>query len=288
MMDNNLKKSNIYAIYFGAFLLILPLIAFFINAFSFRWFYPQLIPKELSLQAWVRLKLIPREGYRSLDGFLDLWLSNPTIIKALVNSVTIGIIVTVVSIIIALPAARVLGLLNFRFKKIIIFIMVSPTILPPIAFVLGLNINFISWGFSGSFWGVCLVHLVPIMPYVVLTMTGIFANYNPDFEHQARTLGANKFRTFYLITLPAIAPGMVVAALFAFLVSWSQYLLTFLIGAGKIMTLHLLVFSTASSGNPALTAAISIVFIFPAIVILFFTSKFVSGDSAATSGFGKL
>jgi len=287
-MDNNLKKINIYAIYFGAFILVLPLIAFFINAFSFRWFYPQLIPKELSLQAWVRLKLIPREGYRSLDGFLDLWLSNPTIIKALVNSVTIGLIVTVVSIIIALPAARVLGLLNFRFKKIIIFIMVSPTILPPIAFVLGLNINFISWGFSGNFWGVCLVHLVPIMPYVVLTMTGIFANYNPDFEHQARTLGANKLRTFYLITLPSIAPGMVVAALFAFLVSWSQYLLTFLIGAGKIMTLPLLVFSTASSGNPALTAAISIVFIFPAIVILFFTSKFVSGDSSAASGFGKL
>ena len=287
-MDKNLKKINIYAIYFGAFILVLPLIAFFINAFSFRWFYPQLIPKELSLQAWVRLKLIPREGYRSLDGFLDLWLSNPTIIKALINSVTIGLIVTVVSIIIALPAARVLGLLNFRFKKIIIFIMVSPTILPPIAFVLGLNINFISWGFSGSFWGVCLVHLVPIMPYVVLTMTGIFANYNPDFEHQARTLGANKLRTFYLITLPSIAPGMVVAALFAFLVSWSQYLLTFLIGAGKIMTLPLLVFSTASSGNPALTAAISIVFIFPAIVILFFTSKFVSGDSSAASGFGKL
>jgi putative spermidine/putrescine transport system permease protein len=287
-MDNNLKKINIYSIYLGAFILVLPLIAFFINAFSFRWFYPQLIPKELSLQAWVRLKLIPREGYRSLDGFLDLWLSNPTIIKALVNSVTIGLIVTVVSIIIALPAARVLGLLNFRFKKIIIFIMVSPTILPPIAFVLGLNINFISWGFSGSFWGVCLVHLVPIMPYVVLTMTGIFANYNPDFEHQARTLGANKLRTFYLITLPSIAPGMVVAALFAFLVSWSQYLLTFLIGAGKIMTLPLLVFSTASSGNPALTAAISIVFIFPAIVILFFTSKFVSGDSSAASGFGKL
>ena len=101
-MDNNLKKSNIYAIYFGSFILILPLIAFFINAFSFRWFYPQLIPKELSLQAWVRLKLIPKEGFRTLDGFIDLWLSNPTIIKALVNSVTIGIIVTIVSIIIAL------------------------------------------------------------------------------------------------------------------------------------------------------------------------------------------
>ena len=187
-MNNNLKRINIYSIYLGALILILPLIAFFINAFSFRWFYPQVIPKELSLQAWVRLKLIPKPGQRTFEGFIDLWASNPTVIKALVNSLTIGILVTIVSIIIALPAARVLGLLNFRFKKLIIFIMVSPTILPPIAFVLGLNINFISIGFSGSFFGVCLVHLVPIMPYVVLTMTGIFANYNPDFEHQARTL----------------------------------------------------------------------------------------------------
>ena len=46
-MENNLKKTNIYAVYLGAFILILPLIAFFINAFSFRWFYPQLIPKEI-------------------------------------------------------------------------------------------------------------------------------------------------------------------------------------------------------------------------------------------------
>ena len=167
-MNSNLKKINIYAVYLGAIILILPLIAFFINAFSFRWFYPQVIPKELSLQAWVRLKLIPKSGQRSFEGFIDLWASNPTVIKALINSLTIGFLVTVVSIIIALPAARVLGLLNFRFKKLIIFIMVSPTILPPIAFVLGLNINFISLGFSGSFLGVCLVHLVPIMPYLSL------------------------------------------------------------------------------------------------------------------------
>ena len=287
-MNNKISKINLYSIYLGAIILILPLIAFFVNAFAFRWFYPQLIPKELSMQAWVRLKLIPRSGQRNLEGFIDLWSTNPIVVKSLINSLTIGITVTIISIIIALPAARVLGLMNFKLKKIIIFIMVSPTLLPPIAFSLGLNINFISLGLSGSFVGVCLVHLVPIMPYVVLTMTGIFANYNPDFEHQARTLGANKFRTFYLITLPSIAPGMVVAALFAFLVSWSQYLLTFLIGAGKIMTLPLLLFSTSSSGNPALTAAISIIFIFPAILILLFTSKFVSGDSSATSGFGRL
>ena len=65
----------------------------------------------------MRLKLIPKPEQRTFEGFIDLWASNPTVIKALVNSLTIGILVTIVSIIIALPAARVLGLLNFRFKK---------------------------------------------------------------------------------------------------------------------------------------------------------------------------
>ena len=82
-MNNNLKKINIYAIYLGAIILILPLIAFFINAFSFRWFYPQVIPKELSLQAWVRLKLIPKPDQRTFEGFIELWASNPAVIKAL-------------------------------------------------------------------------------------------------------------------------------------------------------------------------------------------------------------
>ena len=122
-MNNKISKINLYSIYLGAIILILPLIAFFVNAFAFRWFYPQLIPKELSLQAWVRLKLIPKSGLRTFEGFLDLWSTNPTVIKALINSLLIGVIVTIISIIIALPAARVLGLMNFRFKKLIIFLV---------------------------------------------------------------------------------------------------------------------------------------------------------------------
>ena len=97
-MNKKKKKINIYAVYLGAIILILPLIAFFINAFSFRWFYPQVIPKELSLQAWVRLKLIPKSGQRSFEGFIDLWASNPAVIKALINRLTIGFLVTVVSV----------------------------------------------------------------------------------------------------------------------------------------------------------------------------------------------
>jgi putative spermidine/putrescine transport system permease protein len=269
------------------FLLVLPVITFLLNAFAFRWFYPQFIPAEWSLQAWERLQLIPPEGERTMQNWLAL-LGSSDVIDALLTSLIIGGSVTLFSVIIGLPAARALGLHKFRGKRIVEFMILAPTIVPAIAFVLGLNINFIRWELSGSIFGVMLVHLVPVMPYVVLTLSGVFANYNPDFEDQARTLGAGPIRTFWHVTLPAIFPGIVVAALFAFLVSWSQYLLTFLIGAGRVITLPILLFASASGGNNAVIAVMSLIFIAPAILTLLVTSRYLSGESGAVGGFGRI
>lgn len=251
--------------------LLAPLVGFFINAFAFRWFYPQLVPQEITLRAW--------------ENVAD---PNSKVIEAFINSSVIAVSVTIVSIIIGLPAARALGLHQFRGKTLVEFLVLAPTIVPGIAVAIGLNINFLRWGLAGTMFGVGLVHLVPVMPYVVLTLSGVFANYNPEFEEQSRTLGAGPIRTFVYVTLPSIFPGIVVAGLFAFLVSWSNYILTFLIGSGRVITLPFLLFSTASGGNNANTAAMSLVFIAPAIFILILTSRFLSGNSAAIGGFGKV
>lgn len=295
-----MKRSFFYlTVGFISLMFVAPVIAFMINAFAFRWFYPQLVPNEWSLQAWERLKLIPRAGDRTFSGFFDLWTSVPDVISALWLSLAIGAVVTGLSVLIGLPAARALGLYKFRGKRIVEFMIITPTIVPPIAFSLGLNINFIRWDLAlqdmgipidlaGSVIGVSIVHLVPVMPYVVLTLSGVFANYNPDFEAQARSLGARPWRIFWDVTLPAILPGLFVAALFAFLVSWSQYLLTFLIGQGRVVTLPMLLFSAAGTGNNAMIAALSLVFIAPAILILLVTSRFLSGESSAAGGFGRL
>ncbi|NJN55262.1 MAG: ABC transporter permease subunit, partial [Anaerolineae bacterium] len=86
-------------------------------------------------------------------------------------------------------------------------------------------------------------HLVPVMPYLVLVLMAAFANYNLDYEGQARVLGARPYQVFRHVTLPAIWPGLMVGCLFAFLISWSQYLLTLIIGGGQVLTLSVLLFS---------------------------------------------
>jgi len=122
---------------------------------------------------------------------------------------------------------------------------------------------------------------------MVLVMSGIFANFDAEFEDQARSLGASPIKTFWYITLPAILPGIIVGGLFAFLVSWSQYILTLLIGGGRVLTLPLLLFNFAVSGRNDITGAIGMIYILPGIIILLLTAKHLSGRSAV-GGFGQI
>jgi len=253
------------------FLLLTPLLAYLFNAFSYRWFYPQFVPDELSMRAWQ-----------------SIVAANSKVPEALLNSTILAVGVTVSSVMIGLPASRALGLYSFRGKRIVEFLVISPTIVPGIAVAMGLNSTFIRWRRSGNLLGVGLVQLVPVMPYVVLTLSGVLANYNPEFEQQARSLGAGNLATFWHVTLPAIFPGIVVASLFAYLISWSQYILTFLVGAGQVITMPVLLFSTAAGSNNALTAAMSLVFVAPSILILILTARYLSGKSSAIGGFGQL
>jgi len=132
--------------------------------------------------------------------------------------------------------------------------------------------------------GVILVHMIPVLPYTILILAGIFANYDVDYEHQARVLGAGSWTVFWRVTLPMILPGIIVAALFAFLISWSQYLLTLLIGGGQVLTLPVLLLAFANSGDYAITAALSLVFIAPAVVALLFSARYLTGGHAALRG----
>ena len=164
--------------------------------------------------------------------------------EALLNSAVIAIPVTLASILMGLPAARALGMYRFRGKHVLEFLIFVPTMVPPLAVGMGLSVSFLRLGVGGTLLGVSLAHLVPVLPYVVLILAGVFANYNPEYEEQALTLGARPYAVFWYITLPAVYPGLVVAGVFAFLISWSQYTLTLLIGGGRIIALPVLLFSS--------------------------------------------
>ncbi|MBA3876638.1 MAG: hypothetical protein C0498_06835 [Anaerolinea sp.] len=249
----------------------LPLLALVIWSFAFRWTFPDLLPSEWGGSAWTYT-----------------FGPNSRVVEGLWNSLVIGLVVTALAIAVGLPAGRALGLSDFRGKTLVEWLLLMPIIVPPIVATMGIHITFIRLGLAGTYLGVSLVHLIPTIPYFVLIMASVFSNYGVELEETARTLGANRRQVFLRVMLPAIMPGIVVASMFTFLISWSQYVTTLLIGSGRIITLPLVLFPVISGGNQANAAAISLVFVAPAIIVLILSSRKLSQDSAIMGGFGRL
>ncbi len=262
-----LRTMVLTGIVVGVFLPMLPL---FVWSISHRWWFPAIIPTELSMRAW---------------SYIASPLSQ--IGSAFLNSLVIACLVTIIAILIGIPAGRALGMHAFKGKTLVEFIILAPVIIPSLAVVMGIHVFFIKISLVDTIPGVVIVHLLPTLPYMVMVMAGVFANYDSEFEEQSYSLGANKANTFFLVILPNILPGIVTGGLFVFLISWSQYILTVLIGGGRVVTLPLLLFAFAGAGDNAVTAALCIVFIAPAIIILVATSRYLSGESSAIGGFGR-
>ncbi len=239
-------------------LFLLPVLIFGLHAFSTRWFYPQVLPREWAIEPLLRQ------------------LSNPRVQSALFESSWIALLVSGLSLLLAYPAARTLGMRTFRGKTLVLLLLFLPTVVPPLAMGMGLNILFLRLDLAGSPLGVVLVHLIPVLPYTVFALSGVFARYDPHFEYQALVLGAGRARIFFAVTLPLVLPGMVVAGLFAFLISWSQYLLTLLIGGGRVITLPILLFSAVAGGNPTTTAILALLFVAPAILVIAATARYLT------------
>jgi putative spermidine/putrescine transport system permease protein len=247
--------------------ILLPLIPILVWSFAYRWYFPELFPSAWSLRAWIYV-----------------FSGTSQVGRGVIQSVVIASVTTGLSLAIGTPAGRALGLYPFRGKKLVQFLILAPSIVPGIAVVMGIHVLFIKLRLTGTLPGVILVHLIPTTPYVTMVMTSVFANYNPEYEEQARTLGATRWRVLLSVTLPAIFPGLLVGGMFAFIISWAQYILTLLIGSGQVVTLPVLLFSFAGSGNNATIAALCILFVAPTILILLLTSRYLTGENAALRG----
>jgi len=234
---------------------LIPIGTVLVGSIASRWFWPSLLPAELTLRAWNYVV--------SGSGGIG---------TALATSTAVAFVVMALAVALALPAARALALHTFRGKRAVTFTLLLPMLAPPLAAAMGLHAVFLQVGLADSFLGVVLVHLIAAVPYATFVLAGTFSGFDPDWEDQARTLGANSWSVWRRITFPAIAPGLALAAILAFVVSWSQYVLTLLIGGGRVLTVPLVLVAFQRGGDEAVAAALSIVFVAPVLLLFALTA----------------
>lgn len=251
--------------------LLLPLVPLAMSAVTTRWRYPALWPQTLTGRG---LKLLTDPATQALHG--------------LVLSTVIAATVTLLAVAIGLPAGRALGLYKFRGRRMVQFILLAPVIVPGLAATLGLQVFFIRFGLADTIIGVVLVQLMPTVPYAATILAAGFANLDLAYERQAKALGAGLAQVFVAVTLPLIRPALVTAALMAFLISWSEYVLTLLVGGGQVQTLPLLLFAAISSSDTTAAAALSMLVIVPPLLLVVAAARALSTVSGATVGLARL
>jgi putative spermidine/putrescine transport system permease protein len=180
-----------------------------------------------------------------------------------------------------------MGLMQFPGKSCLKMLILMPIIVSPLATLMGIQFLLIRLGLSGTLAGVILVHLMPTIPYMTLVLSSVFENFDVNYETQARSLGASPLQVLQQVTLPLIFPGVIVGALFAFLISWNEFLLTFFVGSGRVFTLPMVLFTLLQGGDNGLTAAVAIASVFPAFVFLLLASRALQND-ATLGGLGKV
>ena len=228
-----------------------PFIPLVLSSLSFGWQWLHILPESFSFRAWEYV----------LAGSSGTW-------QAVGISLVIALVVTAVNIFLAVPAATALVRYQLRAKWLWEAIIFAPIVIPPFVAVMGIHLTFLRLGLTETIFGVVLAHISPTLPYMVRAVVISYSTLSTDWEDQARMLGAGPISRFYHVVLPHLLPGIAAGASLSILISLSQYLITFIIGSGQVVTLPILLFPFISGGDPAVASAYSLLFAGIAILTL--------------------
>ncbi|MFZ2173827.1 MAG: ABC transporter permease subunit [Rhodococcus sp. (in: high G+C Gram-positive bacteria)] len=228
---------------------VLPVVPIMLWAFANRWSFPGVLPQQ-----W---------GFDGLRSAADAGAGH-----AFATSTALALAVSAIATPCGALAARALVTGRVHLPVVVAAILFAPVALPPFAVALGLDVLILRAHIPGRVAVVVLLAVAAI-PYTTYVMRVAFGAYDRGYEEEARTLGASRTTVLWRVHMPLLAPALSAAAFLAFLVGWSDYIVTLLIGGGRLVTIPILVASfAAGTGNDSVVAALSLSAVLPPLVLL--------------------
>lgn len=223
-------------------------------AFAARWAWPDLVPSGLTWRG-AELVLSGSQG----AGPACIALSVGIALASAAVSTCAG----------ALAARAVCCHGRWRGRRLFQFAVLLPFLIPSTVFAMGVQVAFIKAGLASTVPGVVLAHAVVSLPYAAAVMGDVTRGAGTRLEEAARTLGAGRLDVLLHVTLPGLAPGIVSSMSMCYIVSFSQYFLTLLVGGGQVKTFALVLFPYLAGGDRTVAGAYSLAFILITLAVFF-------------------
>lgn len=206
------------------------------------WPFPDILPRQFTLANW--------------------WRVLPNLATTLSNTIIVGIFSTMAAIIITLAClqreatsgvttsgdATSGGNVAATSDKSLLLIYL-PLLVPQLSFVFGLQIFFLFFNVDANMLSLIFVHLIFVLPYVFLSLSGAWRAWDIRYRNMAFGFGASEAKVFFKLRLPMLLKPILAACALGFAVSVAQYLPTLLIGAGRLPSITTEAVALASGGD---------------------------------------
>ncbi|ATN35997.1 ABC transporter permease [Rhizobium sp. ACO-34A] len=209
----------------------------------------------------------PPKGF-SLQWY-EVFFTTPAWSAALLRSVAVGLLTATLAMTLGIPAAYALAKQRIPGKSVLLMLVLIPVVLPSIIIGVGLFYLYSRIGLLQTSAGLVLGHTIFALPYVVITTMAALRTYDERLDQAAWTLGATRFATFRLISLPLMKAGMAAAFLFAFVQSFDELSVSLFVASPAMPTLPRQLWAEALYRlSPTLAAASSIMICIVAVPIV--------------------
>ena len=215
---------------------------------------PTLIIVPVSLNGNSELSFPPQ---RISFALYEQFFTDPSWWGAALQSLKIATASTVLTMLIAVPAAYALVRGNFPGRRMLNLFMISPILVPVVVLGLGFYLNFNLFRIGGTDLALVISHTILVAPFVVVSVSAGLRQIDPALETVATIMGAGRRLVFFSVVLPQIRDSLVVGALLAFLISFDEVVASYFVSGPATVTLPVKMYSALRWEISPVIAAVS-------------------------------
>lgn len=205
----------------------------------------------------------------TLEAYRDVLFGSAAILPNLISSFIISIGTTIITMLMAVPAAYALARLRFRGKRFAGFYVLATQMLPPVGIIIPYFLILRRIGWIDTYQGIILIYLSFSLPFAIWLLVSYFEEIPFEMEEAAYLDGATRLRTLWRIIIPQVRGGIAVTIVFVFLNAWNEFLFAVVLSGNTVRPVTVAMFNFVSVEQTlwAKLAAVSVLAMLPVVVL---------------------
>ena len=182
----------------------------------------------------------------TLEAYRDVLFGSGSILPNLISSFVISIGTTVITMLMAVPAAYALARLRFRGRRFAGFYVLATQMLPPVGIIIPYFLILRNIGWIDTYQGIILIYLSFSLPFAIWLLVSYFEDIPFEMEEAAYLDGASRMRTLWRIIIPQVRGGIAVTIVFVFLNAWNEFLFAVVLSGNTVRPVTVAMFNFVS------------------------------------------